>query len=285
MDKNLMRAYLAELIGTFALVFFGAGAVCVNYMLPDAGLNTPVGWPAVIAVALTQGLVLAVALSVTLHFSTGYLNPAVTLMLWCFNRLDTPKMIWYVGAQLVGGALAGLCLYATFDLEVRTQSHLGTPHVNLRALGARDPSSVLDVVAPGTGIELVLTFFLVFAIFGTMLMTRGERATGLTVGLAMVAITLVGYWFTGAAANPARWFGTVVWERLDEQPAGSAFANRSPFFDMFVFVGGPILGALLAGAVFFKYLLPENKQKDVFPKPDVTDGKAAPAPTAVKAKK
>src|ERR1700758_4222255 len=140
MDKNLMRAYTAELIGSFALVFIGAGAVGVNYMTVVPEMR-----PGLVGIALAQGLIYAVGLSVTLHISGGYLNPAVTLMLWSFNRLDTARMAWYIGAQLLGAVLAGLCLYFTFDPRVLHASHLGTPHVNLAAFGLTDQAPTLQV--------------------------------------------------------------------------------------------------------------------------------------------
>src|ERR1700758_3551699 len=144
MDKNLMRAYTAELIGSFALVFIGAGAVGVNYMTVVPEMR-----PGLVGIALAQGLIYAVGLSVTLHISGGYLNPAVTLMFWSFNRLDTARMAWYIGAQMLGAALAGLCLYLTFSEHVLQLGHLGTPHVNLKAFQSEN-NPAWDVVMTGT---------------------------------------------------------------------------------------------------------------------------------------
>src|SRR5262249_27074487 len=160
-------------------------------------------------------------------------------MLWSYNRLDTAKMVWYIAAQLLGAALAGLCLYSMFNLDVLRASRLGTPHVNLKAFQVEQPT--MEVVATATGIELALTFVLVLAIFGTIMDTRGPRVPGLLVGLALAADTFIGFPLTGAATNPARWFGTVIWESLEQQ------STVGPFADMFVYVAGPILGALLAG--------------------------------------
>jgi aquaporin Z len=275
MDKNLTRAFSAELIGTFALVFIGAGAVCVNAMTDAPELR-----PGPVGIALANGLILAVALSVTLHVSGGYLNPAVTLMLWSFNRLDTPRMFAYVAAQLLGAALAGLCLFLTFDNRVLLDSHLGTPHVNLKAFGLDNTAPTLEVMASGTGIEIALTFFLVFAIFGTILDPRGPRTGGLMVGLALAADTLMGFSLTGAATNPARWFGTVVWERL----VPDAAETISPFADMFVFVAGPILGALLAGLIYYRLILPADQVEDAPARPEAA-GQGPHAVAHVKVKK
>jgi aquaporin Z len=261
MDKNLIRAYTAELIGTFALVFVGAGAVCVNRMT-----DVPEMRPGLVGIALANGLIYAVALSVTLHISGGFLNPAVTLMLWSFNRLDTAKMAWYIGAQLLGAALAGLCLYSIFTEQVLKLSSVGTPHVNLASFGVSQPDWELMLI--GTAIELALTFFLVLAIFGTILDTQGQRITGLMVGLALAADTFMGFPLTGAAVNPARWFGTVFWERLLQE---SSLTAVSPFADVFVYVAGPILGALLAALVYYKIIVPADKSDGVFGMPPPAD--------------
>jgi aquaporin Z len=281
MDRSLARAYVIELLGTFALVFFGAGVVCVNQL--TAPPHTAAGaaalhsqQPGVVGMALAQGLILAVALAATLHRSGGYLNPAITIMLWVFNRLGTLRAVWLIGAQLLGAVLAGYCLTRAFDVAVLRDARLGTPHLNLPAYagGAADASLRLgwDSVASGTGIELALTFFLVFAIFGTTLgKARGPAAgspagiqerqpraveapwAALMGGLALTAGALVAQPLTGAAANPARWLGTVLWElRVLEGPA----AGPGPLADMFVYIAGPILGALLAGGVYFHIMVP-----------------------------
>jgi aquaporin Z len=262
MDRNLLRAYSAELLGTFALVFVGAGAVCVNSMTTIADLQMR---PGLVGIALANGLIYAVALSVTLHVSGGFLNPAITLMLWSFNRLDTARMAWYIGAQLLGAALAGLCLYSMFTEEVLRLSSVGTPHVNLEAFGVKFPN--WGVVLPATAIELALTFFVVWAVFGTVLDTRGQRITGLMVGLALAAGMCMGFSLTGASTNPARWFGTVFWERLVKE---SSATSVSPFADIFVYVAGPILGALLAGVFYYVLIVPADRTGGVLdmPPPD-----------------
>ena len=118
MDRNLLRAYLVELLGAFALVYFGAGVVCVDYLTtpaePERGsvaAKAPAPQtgaapllqhqPGLVGIALAQGLILAVVLSVTVPVSGGYLNPAVTLTLWVFNRLDHVRTAWFIGAQLL----------------------------------------------------------------------------------------------------------------------------------------------------------------------------------------
>ncbi len=274
MDRDLVRAYAAELIGTFALVFLGAGTVCVNSMT-----DVPQMRPGLVGIALANGLILAAGLAITVPISGGYLNPAVTLMLWCFNQLTTARMAWYVGGQVLGAVLAGLCLYFLFDLRVLQDSHVGTPHLNLEAFGLKDQGPTMPAVVTGTGIELVLTFFLVFAIFGSMRDPRGPRHSALVVGLTLAANTFFGFALTGAACNPARWFGTVFWERLVEEP------TVSPFADAFVYVAGPIVGALLAGVVFYKLIPPTERAEGATEAPAAAGDKGPALGMAGKVKK
>jgi aquaporin Z len=249
MDKNL-RPYLAELIGTFALVFLGAGTVCVSQMTVMAGQPQPY----VVGIALAEGFILAVMLSATVNISGGYLNPAVTLMLWVYKRIDGVKCSWLIGAQILGAVLAGLCLRPLFTENVMISSHLGTPHLNLAAFNENHAS--MPVLLSGIGIETALTFILTFAIFGTMIDPRGPRLAGLGVGLALTACILMGYGLTGAAVNPARWFGTVVWELTVP-----ALQSQAPLSDHAVYWIGPIVGALLAGGIYMTLILPPEGEE------------------------
>src|SRR5712692_8169272 len=125
MDDRNLRAYMTELVGTFALVLVSAGAVCVSQM---GGLQ-----PASISIALAAGLIYAAMLAVTLPQSGGYLNPAVTIMLWVFRRLDSSRTLALIGVQVLGAVMAGLVLrfILPYREDVLIATHLGTPHMNL----------------------------------------------------------------------------------------------------------------------------------------------------------
>jgi MIP family channel proteins len=273
MDKNL-RPYLAELIGTFALVFLGAGTVLVSRMAVLPGQQQPY----VVGIALAEGFILAVMLSATVNISGGYLNPAVTLMLWVYKRMDGVKASWLIGAQLLGAVLAGLCLRPLFTENVMMDAHLGTPHLNLEAFNATYPN--FPTLLTGIGIETALTFILTFAIFGTMIDPRGPRLAGLGVGLALVANILMGYALTGAAVNPARWFGTVVWEMTVQQLQG-----QNPFRDHAVYWIGPIVGALLAGGVYTTLIMPPEEEEKSAAPPASVGVPAGASSTLIRAKK
>jgi glycerol uptake facilitator-like aquaporin len=248
---NRVRACVAELVGTFAFVLFAAGTACIVH-LPALSGNPTFG---LIAVALAQGCALAVALTVTLNVSGGFLNPAVTLMLWVFKRMDGIKTAGLIAAQIIGALLAGaiLRLIGGDNVTWMAASRLGTPHLNPEIFHA--PPYSLWVLAGGIGIEMVFAFLYTFAIFGTILDRRAPRLGGLGAGLAQAAIVLFGFHITGGAANPALWLGTVVWEYTVVALKETAFADH-PVFWM-----GPILGALLAGGLYIKLILPEEKEE------------------------
>ena len=166
MDTTLRRGLVAELLGTFAVVYFAAGAVCVNALTASGGQPnlSPLQnlQPGLVGIALAQGFILAGALAVTIRLSGGYLNPAVTLMLWVFNRLDNKRTALLLVSQVIGAVLAGACLRFTFDDGVLREAHLGTPHLSMAAFRKIDTSTILA----GSSVEFLCTFFLVFAIFG-----------------------------------------------------------------------------------------------------------------------
>jgi glycerol uptake facilitator-like aquaporin len=204
-----------------------------------------------------------------MHVGGGYLNPAITIMLWVFKRMETVRAAWLIGAQLLGAVLAGAVLRNTFDDRVLQDARLGTPHLNRLVYG-----DVLDwaQLRSGCVIEFILTFFLVFAIFGTIRSkahwrqlaegsstaddpeeperTVDARLAALIAGGTLTACVLFAYPLTGAATNPARWFGPAFWEGFVPQAPGAPGA----WADMLVYIAGPILGALAAGLVFFMLL-------------------------------
>jgi glycerol uptake facilitator-like aquaporin len=254
MAVSLSKAYVVELVGTFGLVFFSAGVVCVNYLaLPTS--NQPPGTtplyqnqPGALGIALAQGLIFAVLLALTVPVSGGYLNPAITVTLWAFNRLDSRRAAWLIGAQVIGAFLAGTAVRFTFDRDLLELARFGTPHLNIEAYRELRQATLYG----GTGLELVLTFFLVFALFGA---PEGKLAPW-AGGAGLVAAVLVGFPITGAALNPARWLGTVLWESWLRTGQG-----RGPFDDVLVYLAGPILGSLLAGGFCFLFFVPRKPEK------------------------
>jgi aquaporin Z len=251
METKLQRAFVIELVGAFGLVLFSAGLTCINQMTTPGGMSgtTPLTGhqPGVVGVALGQGLILAALLALTAPVSGGYLNPAIAVMLWVFGRLQTPRAAALIGAQFLGGLLAAICLRFIFDNEILQVSHFGAPHVNALAYQPID----LQTLVSGALIELLLTFFLVFAIFG--LAGPDALKLGIVAGMIATACALFGFALTGAALNPARWFGPTLMEAFS-----STHPMRTPWADTLVYLAGPTLGSLAGGFFVFK-MMPGEK--------------------------
>ncbi|HEV2046786.1 MAG TPA: MIP family channel protein [Chthoniobacterales bacterium] len=206
-----LRPWLAEFIGTFALIFVGVGAI------KTAGHD-------VLGVALAHGLTIAAFVSATLHISGGNLNPAVTFGLLCGGHMTLATAIRYWSAQLLGGFIAALICLGLFGRDVVVT---GTPQlaINLNA-------------AQGILVEAILTFFLVFVVYGTAVDERGRSPgfAGFAIGATITLDILFGGPLTGAAMNPARVFG----------PALAA----NFWHDHYVYWLGPLIGGALGGLVY-----------------------------------
>lgn len=204
----------AEAIGTFLFFFIAAGAALVATGDPASTL---------LIVALAHGLVLAVLVSALGAVSGAHFNPAVTLGLWAAGKIDAAKGLGYVAAQLVGAVAAGFAL-ASFFTDV----------------GPAVPALGEGVDAfKGIVLEGIMTVVLLLAVFGTAVDPRGPKVGGLAIGLAVAADILLGGALTGAAMNPARWFGPAL--------AAGIFDN------WYVWWIGPFVGAILV-ALLYRYL-------------------------------
>jgi len=213
-------ALIAEALGTFLFFFVGAGSVVLgDYLAASGGTG-----PGLLGVALAHGLALAVLVSALGAVSGGHFNPAVTLAVWIMGRITPMRAALYAVAQLLGGLAAGLALKVVFA-DAWQASNIGTP-----ALGAGISPAI------GIGIEAVLTALLVLAVIGTAVDPRAPKIGGLAIGLAVAADILVGGPLTGAAMNPARWFGPAV--------AAGAYA------DWYVWWIGPAIGAAVAALIY-----------------------------------
>src|SRR5262245_58084962 len=135
MNANV-RAYLTEAIGTFILVLLSAGAVCANGI---PALSDKAGY-GVIGIALVAGLASAATLASTLKTAGGFLNPAITVTLWVFQRLDNNKAIGLIVAQVIGAAFGGLAVRGLFftNERVLAATRMGTPHINRTAYDLSD---------------------------------------------------------------------------------------------------------------------------------------------------
>jgi MIP family channel proteins len=198
-----MKKYLAEAIGTFALVFAGTGAIVID---EATGKVTHVG------IALTFGLVVMAMIYAVGDVSGAHLNPAVTLGFWFSRRLPSTLVLPYIGSQLVGAFVASGLLWAMF-----TTSTLGATH---------PAGSSMQTFA----LETVLTAMLMFVILSV---AAGSQEKGLLAGVAIGGVIAFEAMFagpiSGASMNPARSLAPAV--------VSGAFA------DLWIYLVAPVLGA------------------------------------------
>lgn len=230
MNENY-RKYVAEAIGTFALVFVGAGAICTDYYLKSAAGAGGAGEGGIglVGVSIAFGLAVAAMVYALGYISGCHINPAVTVACWVTRRMDTNLAVFYILAQLVGASVAGFALKTIYPQAVASV-HLGTTF-----LGQGVP------LARGVLMEFVITFLLVFTIFATAIDRRGSKQfAGLCIGSAILFGVLIGGAVTGGSMNPARTFGPAI---------ASGFFN-----DHFVYWVGPIVGGIAAALLYERVL-------------------------------
>src|SRR3981189_565898 len=118
---NTPQKLIAEFLGTFALIFFGAGSICIDQYLHGAG-----GGLGLLGIALAHGLAIGIMVSALGHISGGHFNPAITIGFWVTRKLSTFDTVAYWIAQLAGAALAAYLL-RLLPVDVWTAVRLGTP--------------------------------------------------------------------------------------------------------------------------------------------------------------
>ena len=219
--RTLLRELVAEFIGTFALCFIGIGAI-QHFSGAPGGL---------LGIAFAHGLTIAVFASAFGAISGGQFNPAVSFGLLVGGKMDLNKAIAYIVAQLAG-ATAGAWFARGLLGSIAAVSD-GTPDL----AGA-------TTEIQGIAIEAVLTFFLVTVIYGTAVDKRAPQIGGLAIGLCVTLDILFGGPLTGAAMNPARVFGPAL--------------VSGHWTHHYVYWAGPMLGGLLSGLVYGRFLIREN---------------------------
>ena len=218
----LSRRFVAELFGTFTLVFFGCASVITN-----AYPGTNVG---LVGIALAHALALSVAVTATMAISGGHLNPAVTIALATVGRVDWRTAGVHLAAQLAAAVLSAFALKAFFPAAIASVVAWGTPQLSINV-------SLLQ----GIALEALMTFFLVSAIYGTAISVNAPKVGGFGIGLTLGFLIIGGGTLTGAAMNPARAVGPAI-----------AAANWTAHAVYWI---GPIVGALLAALLWDRFLL------------------------------
>ena len=213
----MSKKLFAEFLGTFALVFLGAGAIVSG----KADLQ---------GVAIAHGLAIFVSISALAGISGAHFNPAVSAVMLATKRICGQDFLYFVLAQLAGAAVASLAI----DYIYGHANGYGLPAI---ASGTSVGGGVLA--------EILGTALLVAVIFGVAVDKRSVAAShpGLPIGLTITAVILSVGPITGAALNPARWFGPAL--------------VSGDWTNAWIYVVAPVIGALFAGFAYQTVAKPE----------------------------
>jgi MIP family channel proteins len=219
--RDAYRHFLAEFVGTFALVFVGGGAI-----IQSAARNSPSG---LVEVALAHGLILALMVSALMRIS-GHFNPAVTVAFLVTRRIEAMMAGLYIVAQILGAMVAAYALKTLLPGDAAMAARLGGQSV---ALGVTFGQAV--------ALEAIGTFFLVWVIWGTAVDPQAPKIGGLAIGLTLSAVIFAIGPYTGASINPARSLGPAV--------ASGMFDGQAVYWT------GPFIGAIAAALLYEAFML------------------------------
>ncbi|MGC4192298.1 MAG: MIP family channel protein [Thermomicrobiales bacterium] len=213
MDPKLVQRMMAEVIGTFLLVFIGCGAVVTNTVNAD-------GASGLISIAFAFGFALMVIVYTIGRISGAHVNPAVTLSLAATGKFPMTEVVPYWVAQLVGSLIAAGVLRLTFG--------------NVANLGTAAPT---DTVMKAFVVEVAMTAVLVFTIYGAATDKRAPAAAaGLAIGGALLLNILVAGPISGGSVNPARSLGPAI--------------ISGHLSDIWIYLTAPFIGGLIAAFAF-----------------------------------
>lgn len=223
--SDIMKKYLAEMLGTMVLVLMGCG-VAVSLGCTS---NEPALASTVVGTSLAFGLAV-VAMAYTIGGTSGcHINPAITLGCLLTGRISGKDAAMYMVFQVIGAILGSAILYA-----LTTAS--GTEIVGTGANACQPGVSIVG----GLIAEIVFTAIFVFVVLGTTHATKGAgNFAGLAIGLSLVLVHLVCIRYTGTSVNPARSIGPALF-----QEGGEALSQ------LWIFIVGPFVGAAIAAGMW-----------------------------------
>jgi len=229
------RAYLAEAIATYGLVFFGPLSVILAISAFGEELTTQ----SVLFISLGHGGAIGLMVYAFGHISGAHINPAVTIPMMITKKIGIKDGIGYIISQLIGAVVAAATLKAILP-------ELGAK-VNFATQGG--PSDLINnSIGSGFAVEAVLTFFLVTVVFMTAVHKKASPGLhGFSIGGIIFLIHLVGVPLTGASVNPARTFGPAL---------------ISGFWEFhWLYWAAPILGGIIAGLIM-NYVYVNQAEKE-----------------------
>ncbi|HNP24901.1 MAG TPA: aquaporin [Panacibacter sp.] len=217
-----MNKYISELLGTFALVFCGTGAIVINQQ--SGGVVTHVG------IAITFGFIVMAMIYSLGDISGAHMNPAVTIAFTIAKRFQLKQVLPYIISQLIGALLASAVLHYLFPANETLGATL--------PVGTEMQSFIL---------EFILTFFLMLVIINV---ATGSKEQGMFAGLAIGSTVLLEAMFAGpicgASMNPARSISPAIISGHTEH--------------LWIYIAAPVAGAAFAIPIF--YLLHNKKQNN-----------------------
>ena len=216
----MQKKLIAELIGTFILVFAGTGAIIINDIANAIGH---------VGIALTFGFVIVALIYSFAHVSGAHFNPAVTIAFWSMGEFERKNVIPYISAQILGGVLASLALYLLLKENFVLVS-------DVSYLGATLPSGS---ASQSFGFEFILTFILMIVICSSAVHGKATKDfAGLAIGLTVGLESMFAGPITGASMNPARSIAPAL--------------VSGNFEHLWLYIVATILGAVCAALVFLK---------------------------------
>lgn len=222
---TIMKKFVAELIGTFWLVFGGCGSAVLAAGIPDLGIGFA-------GVALAFGLTVLTMVYAIGHISGCHLNPAVSIGLWVGGRFDSKDLLPYIAAQVIGGIAGAAVLYLIAagkpGFEIGTFAANGYGELSPDGYGMR--SALLT--------EVVLTFMFLIVILGATHPKAPPGFAGIAIGLALTLIHLISIPVTNTSVNPAR------------STSQAIFVGGIALQQLWLFWIAPIGGAILAGLTY-----------------------------------
>jgi aquaporin Z len=222
-ETSAVKKYMAELFGTFVLVLMGCGSAVI------AGSH--IGY---YGIAFAFGLALLAMVYAIGSISGCHINPAVSISMFALRKIGAKDTVMYIVFQCTGATIAGAVLYMIA---------LGNPSYSLsinglgqNGFGEASPSgfSMLSVFAA----EVVLTFIFLLVIHGSLSEKVPKGFAGISIGLSLVLVHLVGIPISGTSVNPARSLGPAI------------FVGGTALNQLWLFWVAPIIGALLAAALW-----------------------------------
>ena len=232
------RAWLAEAIATYALVFFGPLSVILSVVVFGDGLTIE----SILMISLGHGAVIALMVYAFGHVSGAHINPAVTIPMMITKKISVADGIGYIIFQVIGAIIATLSLMAIL------------PEIGKPVLwgGHGGPSELLNhSVMSGFVVEVILTFFLVLVIFMTVVHKKAPKSIyGAAIGGMVFLLHIVGVPLTGASMNPARSLAPAV-------ATGAAGLLEIQW----LYWVAPIIGGIIAGVIMNYVFINKDEAK------------------------